>query len=205
MVIPGRWNPAVCLVSVMTVIWWHREGLQYCNAWADAVMMYPWFVAGHTLKYRMAFIDRIKPRHWLFWVLTVLATAGLWWVGTHNTWPKVYINDYGDSYVLFAVGTIAGTVLVYALTRLMPDSLLRFAGGVGKFNVLTLGVHPYLIALGGTMHITGSIFSYVWSAAIMLMLIPAGRITLRYAPWLAGHGAARTKRAWLQQSDIDMG
>ena len=91
---------------------------------------------------------------------------------------------YGGNIFLFLVGAIAGTVTIWAMSKLFgcaPKAVVVISRG----TIIILGFHKILIDLVWTFY-TPSVLVVVFAILILLLLIPIVIVTENYFPLMAG-------------------
>ena len=127
-------------------------------------------------------------------VLIALFACGLFIVSlcsTYNGYVGLFGCDYGGNLFLFLVGAFAGTVMIWALSKLFGRALKTIAV-ISRGTIIILGFHKMLIDLVRTFF-TPSVFDIVFATLILLMFIPLIIAIENYFPLMAGKYRIRIK------------
>jgi hypothetical protein len=96
----------------------------------------------------------------------------------------MFCCDYGGNIILFLLGGISGTVMIWALSVLYgcaPKIIVIISRG----TIIILGLHKIFIDLVWTF-VTPSVLDVVFAALILLLFIPFIIATEIYFPLMAG-------------------
>ena len=96
----------------------------------------------------------------------------------------MYHCNYGGNMFLFLVGALAGTIMIWALSKFLgfaPKGLVVISRG----TIIILGFHKILIDLARTFF-TPSVYDVVFATLILLLFIPLIIAIENYFPLMAG-------------------
>lgn len=174
----------ICLFCVFSLlsIFLHFHNIHHFNAVLNAATAYPVFLMGHffyiqTENNSHTYKTDIK-------ILLLLVTIICIYIcGKINGEVWMYNNDYGKSFILFLLGSITGSVLLYILSIMLEKNFKSIIHTLSAGNILTLGFHPIVIAAIGRH---GGYIDYVTSFFILISFFPIIQLTRMYFPYILG-------------------
>lgn len=104
--------------------------------------------------------------------------------GTYNGYVGMYCADYGGNIFLFLLGAVAGTVMIWAISKLLgnaPKAIVVISRG----TFVILGFHKMLIDLVRAF-LSPSFLDIVFAMLIILLFIPIILTIEKYLPLMAG-------------------
>jgi hypothetical protein len=113
--------------------------------------------------------------------------------GTYNGYVGLFACDYGGNLFLFLVGSFAGIVMIWTLSKLFgcaPKTISIISRG----TIIILGFHKILIDLART-YFSPSIFDIVFATMITLLFIPLIFAIENYFPLMAGKYRIKNKNS----------
>ena len=153
------------------------------NAIIDVCTAYPFFAFGVLMRNYKEILNALNNK-----VVFIAAFAcGLLLVSlcsVYNGYVGLFGCNYGGKILLFLVGAIAGTVMIWALSKLLGSSP-KIINIVSRGTIIILGFHKILIDLVW-IFFTPSVFDVVFAILITLLFIPLIIATEKYFPLLAG-------------------
>ena len=153
------------------------------NAIIDVCTAYPFFAFGVLMRNYKEILNALNNK-----VVFIAAFAcGLLLVSlcsVYNGYVGLFGCNYGGNILLFLVGAIAGTVMIWALSKLLGSSP-KIINIVSRGTIIILGFHKILIDLVW-IFFTPSVFDVVFAILITLLFIPLIIATEKYFPLLAG-------------------
>lgn len=153
------------------------------NAIIDVCTAYPFFAFGVLMRNYKGILNALNNK-----VVFIAAFAcGLLLVSlcsVYNGYVGLFGCNYGGNILLFLVGAIAGTVMIWALSKLLGSSP-KIINIVSRGTIIILGFHKILIDLVW-IFFTPSVFDVVFAILITLLFIPLIIATEKYFPLLAG-------------------
>ena len=153
------------------------------NAIIDLCTAYPFFAFGVLMRNYKEMINALNNKA----MLVAAFACGLLLValcGTYNGYVGVYCCNYGGNIFLFLVGAVAGTVMIWALSKLF-GSAPKPINIISRGTIVILGFHKILIDLVWAFA-APSVWDVVFAALILLLFIPFIIATEKYFPLLAG-------------------
>lgn len=172
---------SICLFSFISVLFQHYN-IHHFNAIENVAIAYPVFLIGHLLSKRRKTINKFHDAKILL-VLSLFTIITIYFCGKTNGEVWVYNNDYGRSFILFIIGSISGTILLYAISVMMEKRFSSTIQTLSVGNIITLGFHPIIIALIGPQ---GGFIDYATSFIILLSFYPITLLAQKYFPYILG-------------------
>lgn len=195
--VPRRLQLWVLLpMSIVLPMIWHVYQISFQNAWANAVVCYPLFIAGTMLRPYLDRMGRFNAKSPVALLSAAAALAVVWMLPDYNGWPELYLNYYGRYYWLFLLGSVAGTYLIFVLARLLSDRLSGLIATLAAGNILILGLHQIPMAIfWDPLGIHHPLACALAAAAIMAVMLPLIWLSRRYFPLAVGNRRAIRRAA----------
>lgn len=178
------------LIFFVCIVWMILKPLgdKYENAMENCFVAYPFFQIGVFLKKYWQQINDFNNKIWLL-VVGLLCTLIICYCGYYNGYVQMYRCLYGNHIYLYLLGGMAGTVFIYALSKLFV-----FGGNtlsstcVAKGTILILGFQmPIIHLLCDCIDYQGGVVeAFVLSLLILLMFIPLIKLLEIYFPIIIG-------------------
>lgn len=147
----------------------------------------PFFMIGNMAQKYIDILNRVNCRNISVLMLTLICILIIVVSVFYNPAVRVYRNEYGSLFSLYLLSGLAGVTLVYILSKL---TYVNKWGGVIKTlsqgNLLTLGIHIYLITLLKAIMPTSDVLYYVLAFVILVFMYPIIKLAERKAPYLIG-------------------
>lgn len=160
------------------------------NAIVDLCTAYPFFAFGVLLRNYKEMINDLNNK-----VMLIVAFAcGLFIVvlcSTYNDYVGLFQCNYGGNIFLFLAGAVAGTVMIWALSKLFGCTP-KFIFIISRGTIIILGFHKILIDLVWAF-LPPSVFDVVFAALILLLFIPFIIAIENYFPLMAGKYRIKSK------------
>ena len=96
----------------------------------------------------------------------------------------MYLGDYGCYISLFILGGIAGTFIIFALSKILGKSPF-FVKKISSGTIIILGFHSVLIKVCRHFF-DSSLLDYVLAIVITILFIPIIMMAERYFPIILG-------------------
>ena len=163
----------------------HLHGVVVYNAFVDVLLAMPFFTIGILLRpFRSNLCIISYP--WAFLIL-LIGVCGVWICGTHNETVLLYSCGYGNNMFLCFLGSICGTSVIYALSRLLEHSPRGFARIIGGGTLIILGLHyPIMVQIVSKMIPLTGAWLYVEAFVILLAFVPIIMFVKKSIPSLYG-------------------
>ena len=156
------------------------------NSIINLSVAYPFFMFGNYLKSKKKFIADFKlPVKWNLVVLPCIVILVMV-IGDINGFVWMYKGGYGLDYLMFIVGGIAGTILVYLISKCLDNYILSGVKDISNGSILILGFHYYLVKFIIIFTDKYSLQTCLYSLIILILFVPIIRLTKRYFPVLLG-------------------
>lgn len=170
-----------CLFSFISVLFQHYN-IHHFNAIENVAIAYPLFLIGHILCKRRKAINSFHDTRTLL-LLSLFAIIIICFCGKTNGEVWVYNNDYGRSYILFLIGSMCGTILLYTISVMMENRFSSIIQTLSIGNIITLGFHPIIIAQIGPQD---GFIAYATSFIILFSFYPITLLAKKYFPYILG-------------------
>ena len=187
-VLPERkWIYALLLVVLSAgAIALHQQGVEVSNANVNVLVCMPIFLIGVFLKQWKSVVNNLS-NYFVESVLAVVAGALVYLCGEYNGEVWMYLCGYGNYYVLFIVGGVAGTMLLYVvslrLSRLIYNDIITT---LAKGSILIIGLHIVLVRRLIELPNRLCIEDFLLSVMILLLFVPIVQLAEKYFPLLLG-------------------
>lgn len=169
------WNPLIC----------GRNIVNNSNSIINICMAYPFFYLGYVLKRwkkELNILHSLRAELFMFLFSIVL----VFMCGKMNSGVWMYKNGYGNNILLFILGGVAGTVMVFIFSKWLNRIRIKFVVNISNGTILILGFHCYLILLVRKFFSLPTSMDLLYSFLIILIFIPVIRFTEKYMPCLIG-------------------
>lgn len=165
------------------------------NAIVDALLGFPFLCIGFGLKKFKSEIANISALHTI--LCSVVAAVAFLLCWKFNGSVFVYRCDFGNSILLFLLGGISGTVLIFALSRFLDFVFKKkeIVSLLGGGTLVILGLHSTVIF--AFRHIPFAFEGYLTlleALIILLLFIPINFLVRKYCPLLWGKYRPREQK-----------
>ncbi len=151
----------------------------------DTFVSYPFFIVGYALRYWREEISNYKPNKYTFcWIVVSLLLVFL--CGHHHEQVFMVFCGYGDNFLLFLLGGLAGSAFIYFLSKLLENLRWRLITDISLGTILILGFHGYFVIVFRSILGTSSPFDFLFSILIVLLFVPIIRFCQFYFPLIMG-------------------
>ena len=128
-----------------TAIYLNSTGIEISNANTNVLVCMPFFLIGIFIKPISKLIFKLH-NYFIEVALLVLSVILVILCGNFNGFVWMYLCEYGNNYVLFILGGMAGTVMVYVfslwLSRLHYRKMIT---NLSKGSILIIGLHIVIV------------------------------------------------------------
>lgn len=177
------------LMMVLAYVYNHSDlsGLPFFlkepNAVVDLCTAYPFFSFGVLLRNFKQIINALNNKilliaAFVFGLLVVALCC------TYNGYIGMYRCNYGGNFILFLVGGVAGTLMIWAISVLFGYAP-KVIAIISRGTIIILGLQKILIDLVWAF-VAPSVLDVVFAALILIMFIPFVIATENYFPLMAG-------------------
>ena len=180
-----KWLIACSALMVAICYVLNRYGLIMPNSIINTLLAMPFFVIGYFLKPYKQLLTKCRLRYMP--LLLLLGTLGILICGNYNDYVYLYKCTYGSSLLLCFLGGMAGTALLYALSRLLEGYLTSLVRVVGGGMILILGLHGILMSILSLFYDFQGLIKYLEPVLIILIMVPVIIFVKKYVPVLYGY------------------
>lgn len=165
----------------------HTTGREISNANTNVLVCMPFFLIGLFMKPLKNMCSELH--NFVVEVfLLALAIAGVVLCGYYNGYVWMYLCEYGNNYILFILGGMAGTVMLYVVSLWLcrlPYKYMMMT--LSKGSIVIVGLHIVIVRrlteLPSRMWGEDLIFAIL----ILIVFVPIIRLVELFAPILLGH------------------
>lgn len=153
------------------------------NAIINVLTAYPFFAFGVLLHDFIGTIDKWKAKP----IIVSAFFLGLFLVimsNHYNNYVAMYRCNYGGNMWWFLIGSFAGCMMIYAVSKLLVD-ISKPIIIISRGTIIILGFHLFFIDLIKSF-VYASYLDFLFATVILILFIPIILITERYFPLLAG-------------------
>ena len=133
-----------CVVAV-GAIYLHEIDFKASNSNINVLLCMPFFVIGVFLKPYKNYINSLHdyPIEIGVFVLGVIMVI---MCGQYNGYVWMYLNGFGNNYILYILGGMAGTVMLYSVSLWLSRLPYRtMATTISKGSILIIGLHIIIV------------------------------------------------------------
>ena len=112
-------------------------------------------------------------------------------IGWYNGAPWMFDATYGKNIILFFIGGISGTMVVFLMSFMLRNVKSKVIDTISVGNILILGLHPIFIR---AYHLLPEVYQSVYmdyfaALVILFAFIPIIHLSKRYFPVILGSRA----------------
>jgi len=178
-----------CLIVAYLV---NKDYPNLYNAVPNTCLAFPFFVGGGVFRVFYERIDFSLSRKYYF-LLMVFGILMVVLVQELNGTPWMFKAVYGNDLLLFFTGGLAGTIVVYVISRMLESYNLKYVQTLSNGLILILGFQ--LIALKFYFvlpeNYTNVLTDYFAAFIILLAFIPVIKFAESYFPIILGYRAKK--------------
>lgn len=195
---------AISALAVVGALIYNMLGLDWMWSVTNVMLALPFFMLGNWLAtYGRARFDELfatlKASHGRVLLMLVFALAITAVVGRYNDAADMFQNQYGNYFVLFVIGSLSGSFMVFLLSVLLDNFNWNAVRITSMGTIVTLVFHRELlhsplkmIKRSGWGIVPENIAIFLLSVAVLLAFIPIILIVKRILPIVFGR---RIKKA----------
>lgn len=151
----------------------------------NSFVSYPFFVIGYFLRKWKDKMSRYQAnKYTFFWIIITLFAVFL--CGHHHKYVYLYICGYGDNLILYLIGGLAGSALIFFISKVLEDIHWCVVTDISVGTTLILGFHGHLISFIRYFFNKTSIADLFFSIIIVLFFVPIIRFCKSYIPIIIG-------------------
>lgn len=130
---PEKHQNAFLLIlnSIFLLLAWllYKNGVVVYNAIVDVLLAMPFFTIGFMSRPLKDMISNVSIMY--LFVLLVSGAIGVWLCGYYNDIVMLFRCSFGSNMILYLLGGVSGTVLLYAISMLLQSNLYNFVAVMG--------------------------------------------------------------------------
>lgn len=192
-IIPANLEKSVLLIGsllLLTICYlYNNSEFRTSNAIINVFLAFPFYTIGYLLRPYKEMLSAVKKRWMPLFVL--IGIVCIWYCGSHNEIVSLYCSSYGDNMLLCFIGALGGTVLLYAIARLLELYLADFVFITGGGTIVILGLHGIVMSIFKRSVFKLISFDGIWiyaeSLFILIVIVPIIIIVKKYIPVLYGN------------------
>lgn len=182
-----KWVYAILFVSLsIGAIYLNSHEIVTNNANGNVLVCMPFFLIGVYLKPLRSFFNNMK-NYYIEVSLLVLSVALMVISANYNGYVWMYLNEYGNNYMLYLLGGMSGVSMLYVISlwlgRLPYHTIVE---ALSKGSIMIIGLHIIIVRrlteLPGRMWVEDLLFSVL----ILFSFIPLIRLAELFFPLLLG-------------------
>lgn len=171
--------------------------LEWRWAVSNCLLAYPFFIIGNSLRDK-DIVQRlvISARQYRYGaaLAAALLIAVTYIVGTQNGQAKLYMGQYANNIVLFAIGALTGSMAVFVLSALLDGVRLKITRVISSGTIVILVfhrelLHPLLKEIGKTdtsSLLTVNTLVFVSAVIVVMAFYPIILLVKRFIPIVLG-------------------
>lgn len=182
-----KWIYLILFVLISAgAIFWQYTGIKISNANINVLVCMPFFLLGVFLKSLKNLLNGLNNLY-LEFALLAFSIVTVVICGHYNGYVWMYLCEYGNYFVLYILGGMAGTVMLYIvslwLSRLPYRNMMMT---VSKGSILIIGLH--IVVVRRLTDLPDRIWFEDLAFAVLLLLcfIPIIRFAELFCPLLLG-------------------
>ena len=170
------------------------------NSILNICTAYPFFIIGYLLKKYSDRLNNYKIFNIFVWGgEEIILFLVICLCGHYNSFVWMYKNQFGNNFLLFLIGGIAGTGLIYLLAKALNEKFSFYVQVLARGMILILGFQMIFIKIFMRLYPNRTFLDAVFSFLIMLIFIPIILFVEKKFPILLGN---RSKYKKLTDSKI---
>lgn len=194
----GRRDPALAMACLAgAVVYNDILHLEWRWAVSNCLLAYPFFIIGNSLRDK-DIVQRlvISARQYRYGATfaAALLIAVTYIVGTQNGQAKLYMGQYANNVVLFAIGALTGSMAVFVLSALLDGVRLKITRVISSGTIVILVfhrelLHPLLKEIGKmdtSSLLTVNTLVFASAVIVVLAFYPIILLVKRFFPIVLG-------------------
>ena len=183
-----KWIYAMLFVVLSGgAIYLHVIGFEASNANINVLLCMPFFLIGVFLK-PCSLIFSDLHNFLMEVIILVISVSLVVLCGNYNGYVWMYLNGFGNNYLLYILGGMAGTSMLYVISMWLSRFPYRdMVQTLSKGSILVIGLHIIIVRRLTELpdRVWGEDLSF--SLLILLCFIPIIKAADIYFPILLGH------------------
>ncbi len=171
--------------------------LEWRWAVSNCLLAYPFFIIGNSLRDKdilQRLVTSARQYRYGAALAAALLIAVTYIVGTQNGQAKLYMGQYANNIVLFAIGALTGSMAVFVLSALLDGVRLKITRVISSGTIVILVfhrelLHPLLKEIGKTdtsSLLTVNILVFVSAVIVVMAFYPIILLVKRFIPIVMG-------------------
>ena len=182
-----KWVYLILFIVISAgAILWQQTGIKISNANINVLVCMPFFLLGVFLKSLKNILNGLDNLY-LEFALLIFSIGAVVLCGHYNGYVWMYLCEYGNYFVLYILGGMAGSVMLYIvslwLSRLPYRNMMMT---ISKGSILIIGLH--IVIVRRLTDLPDRIWFEDLAFAVLLLLcfIPIIRFAELFCPLLLG-------------------
>lgn len=181
------------ICCIVFALWYNTNDFHWYNAIANASLAYPMYACGGGYKYfykndKIPKLTGIRAT-----MLILICSLVVLTVGIYNGPNFMYNNEYGRNILLFFIGGLAGTILVYVISSWLQNIQNKAVDIISRGTIIILGFHGWFVLLNYLVNID-PLIKYIEAFSILVFFIPVILAAEKYCPVIMGKRANNHKK-----------
>lgn len=171
--------------------------LEWRWAVSNCLLAYPFFIIGNSLRDNdilQRLVTSARQYRYVAALAAALLIAVTYIVGTQNGQAKLYMGQYANNIVLFAIGALTGSMAVFVLSALLDGVRLKITRVISSGTIVILVfhrelLHPLLKEIGKTdtsSLLTVNTLVFVSAVIVVMAFYPIILLVKRFIPIVLG-------------------
>ncbi len=171
--------------------------LEWRWAVSNCLLAYPFFIIGNSLRDKdilQRLVTSARQYRYGAALAAALLIAVTYIVGTQNGQAKLYMGQYANNVVLFAIGALTGSMAVFVLSALLDGVRLKITRVISSGTIVILVfhrelLHPLLKEIGKTdtsSLLTVNTLVFVSAVIVVMAFYPIILLVKRFIPIVLG-------------------
>lgn len=171
--------------------------LEWRWAVSNCLLAYPFFIIGNSLRDKdilQRLVTSARQYRYGAALAAALLIAVTYIVGTQNGQAKLYMGQYANNIVLFAIGALTGSMSVFVLSALLDGVRLKITRVISSGTIVILVfhrelLHPLLKEIGKTdtlSLLTVNTLVFVSAVIVVMAFYPIILLVKRFIPIVLG-------------------
>lgn len=178
----------------ISAIYLHSTGVEISNANSNVLVCMPFFLIGVFLKPLRGLASNLH-NYVIEIIMFALAMIMVMMCGYYNGFVWMYLCEYGNYFLLYILGGVAGTLLLYTfslwLSRLPYHNMVIT---LSKGSIVIIGLHIIIVRRLTELPDRFWYEDFVFSVLILLCFVPIVRLAELFFPLILGKGNSRSFR-----------
>lgn len=187
-VLPERkWVHALLFALLSAgAVWLNQIGFEMSNSNVNVLVCMPFFLIGVFLKPLKAMFCSLH-NYLLESLMLVVGVSGVVLCARYNGYVWMYLNGIGHNYILYILGGMAGTVMLYVVSLWLSRLPYRnMMSTLANGTMPIIGLHIIIVRRLTELPNRLWIEDFVAACLIMLLFVPVIRLSELFFPVLMG-------------------